>query len=148
MAAPSNREVIERFYPALNARRFDEITELLSPDIVQEWPQSGERISGIKNVRALMENYPQPTKVDPHRVSGAEDKWVVTPSWTPLRITGTGDTYTIETRIAYPNGEVWSGVSIVHFKNGKVSNMTEYFAAPFPAPEWRSQWVEKMEPQA
>ena len=147
MAASSNRDVIDRFFPALNARRFDEISELLNPDVVQEWPQSGERISGIKNVRGVMENYPKPPKIDPHRVSGAEDKWVVTPSWTPLRITGSGDTYTIETRIAYPNGEVWSGVSIVHFKNGKVSKMTEYFAAPFPAPEWRSQWVEKMQSQ-
>ena len=36
--------------------------------------------------------------------------------------------------------------SILEFRNDKVSRQTEYFAAPFPAAEWRSQWVEKIEP--
>lgn len=145
MATPDNREVIDRFYKALNARRFDDITELTDPDVVQEWPQSGERIRGLKNFRAVLENYPDLPSVEPQRVGGAEDKWVLTPAWTPLRITGSGDVYTIESRIAYPNGEVWSGVSIIQFRNGKASKLTEYFAAPFPAAEWRSSWVEKIE---
>jgi ketosteroid isomerase-like protein len=146
MATPNNREAIDRFFNALNARRFDEIAELTNPDVVQEWPQSGERMKGLQNVRAVLENYPDLPRVDLQRVAGAEDKWVLTPSWTPLRITGTGDAYTVESRIAYPNGEVRSGVSILQFRNGKVSGITEYFAAPFPAAEWRSQWVEKFEP--
>jgi ketosteroid isomerase-like protein len=146
MTAPNNREAIDRFFNALNARRFDEIAELANPDVVQEWPQSGERMNGLKNVRAVLENYPDLPRVDLQRVAGAEDNWVLTPSWTPLRITGTGDEYTVETRIAYPSGEVWSGVSILKFRNGKVSRITEYFAEPFPAAEWRSQWVEKVEP--
>jgi hypothetical protein len=103
-------------------------------------------MKGLQNVRAVLENYPDLPRVDLQRVAGAEDKWVLTPSWTPLRITGTGDAYTVESRIAYPNGEVRSGVSILQFRNGKVSGITEYFAAPFPAAEWRSQWVEKFEP--
>lgn len=146
MATPNNREAIDRFFNALNARRFDEIAELANPDVVQEWPQSGERMTGLKNVRAVLENYPELPRVDLQRVAGTEDNWVLTPSWTPLRITGTGDEYTVETRIAYPSGEVWSGVSILKFRNGKVSRITEYFAEPFPAAEWRSQWVEKVEP--
>jgi hypothetical protein len=114
---------------------------------VQEWPQSRERMNGLKNVRAVLENYPDVPRVDPQRVAGSEDKWVLTPSWTPLRITGAGDALTVESRIAYPNGEVWSGVSILQFRNGKVSEITEYFAAPFPAAEWRSEWVEKIDSQ-
>lgn len=145
MATSDNRELIDRFFDALNARRFEDIAELTHPDVVQEWPQSGERIRGLKNFRAVLENYPELPNVGLRRVVGAEDKWVLTPTWTPLRITGTGDTYTVESRIAYPNGEVWSGVSVLEFRDGKMSNATEYFAAPFPAAEWRSQWVEKME---
>ena len=145
MARPENRELINRFYDALNSRRFDQISELVDPDVVQEWPQSGERIKGLKNFRAVMENYPDLPSVEPRSVSGTEDKWVLTPSWTPLRITGSGDVYTVESRITYPNGEVWSGVSVVEFRNGKASKMTEYFAAPFPAAEWRSSWVEQIE---
>jgi ketosteroid isomerase-like protein len=140
-----NRERIDIFFSALNAGRFDDIAELMDPDVVQEWPQSGERIRGVKNFRAVMENYPGLPDVEPRRVVGAEDKWVLTPSWTPLRITGTGDVYTVETRIAYPNGEVWRGVTILQFRNGKASRLTEYFAAPFPPADWRSQWVEKID---
>jgi hypothetical protein len=104
-------------------------------------------MKGVKNVRAVLENYPDLPHVDLQRVVGGEDKWVLTPSWTPLRITGTGDEFTVESRIAYPNGEAWSAISILQFREGKVSRITEYFAAPFPAAEWRSQWVEKMEPR-
>ena len=147
MASSDNREVIAKFYLALNARRVDDLGDLVNPDVIQEWPQSGERIRGLKNMRAVIENFPDPPRVDVHRVLGDEDKWVLTPTWTPLRTTGTGDTYTVECRIAYPNGEVWSNVTILKFRNGKVSHMTEYFAAPFPPAEWRTQWVEKMEPR-
>src|SRR5947209_5487692 len=133
MTTPENREVIKRFYAALNARRWDDIAELVESDVVQEWPQSVERISGLKNFRGVLENYPELPSVEPRRVAGADGKWVLTPSWTPLRITGTGDVYTVESRINYPSGEVWSGVSVVEFRNGKASKLTEYFAAPFPA---------------
>ena len=85
MATPDNREVIKRFYAALNARRWGDIAELVDSDVVQEWPQSGERISGLKNFRAVLENYPELPSVEPRRVAGADDKWVLTPSWTPLK---------------------------------------------------------------
>jgi hypothetical protein len=114
--------------------------------MVLEWPQSGERIRGINNVLAVLENYPGLPRVDVRRVAGDEDKWVLTPIWTPLRIIGTGDVYTVESRIAYPNGELWSAVTILQLQDGKVSKVTEYFAPPFPPAEWRSQWVEKIEP--
>ena len=36
-------------------------------------------------------------------------------------------------------------VSIMEFgDDGKVSRETQYFCDPFPASEWRSQWVEQM----
>jgi len=38
---------------------------------------------------------------------------------------------------------VWQTVSIMEFQNGKVIHETQYFAEPFEAPAWRSQWVEK-----
>ncbi len=144
MGTSNKRELIERFLKALSERRFDDAVAFLTEDIVQDWPQSGERIKGIKNVLAVMTNYPEMPRVGIKRVVGAEDQWVLTPTWTPLRITGTGDTYTVESRINYPNGEVWSGVSIVEFRDDKISRETQYFAAPFPAAEWRSQWVEKI----
>ena len=33
-------------------------------------------------------------------------------------------------------------VSIMEFRDEKVSHETQYFAEPFNAPAWRAQWVE------
>jgi hypothetical protein len=33
-------------------------------------------------------------------------------------------------------------VSMMEFRDGKVSHETQYFADPFDAPAWRAQWVE------
>ena len=144
MAEGSNRETVDKFFTLLNARRWDEIAELIEPNFVMEYPQSGERIRGMENARSIGENFPGLPTGDVKRVVGAEDKWVLTPMFSPLRITGTGDTYTVESKTTYPNGEVFHTVDIVEFRNGKISRWTGYFAAPFPPPEWRSRWVEKM----
>jgi hypothetical protein len=59
---------------------------------------------------------------------------VLTPSWTPLRITGTADRYVVEGRLVYPNAEEWNFVDVFELRNNRVIEVTEYFAAPFPAP--------------
>jgi hypothetical protein len=150
--APVFREMLDRWFAALNSGHIEEVEEMLaafaSPDIVQDWPQSGERFRGRMNILESIRNYPGFPKVDPQRVTGAEDKWVLSPHFTPLRITGTGDQYTVESKVSYPNGEEWHAVGIFHFHDGKISRVTEYFAAPFPAAEWRTQWVEKINPKS
>jgi ketosteroid isomerase-like protein len=142
-------EAIDRFFRAFNAKRFHELAAILADvtdaEVIQEWPQSGERIRGRENILALLENYPGLPDASVQAVRGAEDKWVLTPSWTPLRITGTGDHYTVEGRVAYPNGEVWNFVDVMEFRDGKLIKLTEYFAPPSPAAEWRARWVEKIE---
>ena len=147
MAARSNREVLDKFYECVRKQSYENLEEIAQPDLVQEWPQSGERFRGLANVRAVLENYPEFPKQEVRRVVGAPDRWVTTPSFTPLRISGTGDNYTIEANVTYPNGDVWSSIHIVEFRDGKMSRMTDYFAAPFPAAEWRAKWAEKMEDQ-
>jgi len=143
------RDRLERWYKALNARNFHDLAALMAEiadkDIVLDYPQSGERIRGRENNLAILENYPDLPDATVKRVHGAEDKWVVTPSWTPLRITGSGDHYAVEGRLVYPNGEVWNFVDIFGLRNDKVVTVTEYFAAPFPPAEWRAKWVEKIE---
>jgi ketosteroid isomerase-like protein len=143
------REAIDRWFTAFNARQFDDLAAILADvadaEVIQEWPQSGERIRGRDNILAILENFPGLPDASVHAVRGTEDKWVLTPSWTPLRITGSGDHYTVEGRVAYPSGEVWNFVDVFEFRSGKVVKLTEYFAPPFPAAEWRATWVEKME---
>jgi hypothetical protein len=35
-------------------------------------------------------------------------------------------------------------VSIMEFRDGKVMHETQYFADPFEAADWRSQWVQRI----
>lgn len=145
----SNRETIDRWFRAFKAKQFPELaaglTGIADVDMIQEWPQSGERIRGLANILAVLEKYPGLPDAAVRSVRGAEDSWVLTASWTPLRITGTGDHYTVEARLTYPNGDQWHMVDMFEFRNGKVIKLTEYFAQPFPAADWRADWVEKME---
>ncbi len=139
----SNREILEVFFQALNRRDWDGVEGLVDDDYVWEMPQSGERVRGIANNRELNENYPGLPDVQTRRITGSEDKWVTTPSWTVLKITGTGDDYTTESVATYPDGSVWHSVDIFRFRGGKILHQTAYFAATLEAPEWRARWVER-----
>jgi hypothetical protein len=50
----------------------------------------------------------------------------------------------VELVIRY-DGMPVNAIGIFEFGNGKVVRETHYFAEPFPPPEWRAQWVERME---
>lgn len=140
----SNSQLVERYAEALPTD-FDALARLRHADFVEEWPQSGERIRGHESYRAIHESYPggQPTGSG-RKIHGSEDKWVLTPSYTPLRIAGSGDTYFIEARISYPDGGSAHLVAIVELRDRKVARQTTYFAMPFEAPAWRASLVERM----
>ena len=127
---------------------------LVHPDYVEEWPQSGERIRGFENKRAILENYPSglpESGLGTRRIVGSDDRDIYAPSlaapvafFAVLRVVGSGDTYTFEGTARYQTGEPMHVVAIIEIRDGKVWRQTTYFAAPFEAPEWRSQWVERM----
>ena len=66
MAPKSNRQVVEQYVQALIARDLDLQAEVCAPDVIVDYPQSGERIRGWANVRGAHENYPGglPQEVD------------------------------------------------------------------------------------
>ena len=43
------------------------------------------------------------------------------------------------------SGEVVDMVMILELKDGKIWRDRCYYAEPFEAPEWRAQWVERVE---
>lgn len=107
--------------------------DMASDDIVQEWPQSGERIRGKDNITKLNEGYSANTGTQPKA--------------TLRRILKPGDAWVIESTIDYGDGTPVSSVSIIELgADGKIVKQTDYFANPFEAPAWRSQYVERMEP--
>ena len=53
------------------------------------------------------------------------------------------DLWITEYTIIYQGRPAYT-VSIVEFRNSKVMHETHYFADPFEAPAWRSQWVQRI----
>jgi ketosteroid isomerase-like protein len=100
-------------------------------DFVAEMPQSRERIRGRDDMRALQRAFP------PDRA----------PTFRVRRITGGGDVWTVEAVGDY-GGEIYLVVVIVEFRDGKILRETRYYPQPFEAPEWRAQWVERMDDAA
>jgi hypothetical protein len=113
---------------ALNAA----LGQMAAENIVQEWPQSGERIRGRENVIAVNAHYEEATGSSP--------------SLSLRRITRPGQAWIVEGTIDYGDGTPVSVVSILETDDdGKLTRETDYFANPFDAPEWRRQWVESAE---
>lgn len=98
-------------------------------DFALEWPQSGERLTKDGSAR-LAASYAE--------MSGTS------PRFTYKRMIGGGDAFVVEGTIDYGDGVPVSYVGIGELRDGKVAKMTEYFANPFPAPDWRAPFVEKM----
>jgi SnoaL-like domain len=118
---------LRELYSTLSAQREYEVRH---EDYVMEMPQSGERIRGRENMWTFQEAFPEhsaPPTIRVRRLLVRDGLWV-----------GEG-------LIDYGGGMVLNSVAVVELKDGKIWRDTRYFAEPFEAPEWRSQWVERME---
>ena len=144
MGDGDNRRVVEHYMGAFPSD-FDTLERLRDPGYVEDWPQSGERIRGHENYRKVHEAYPGglPT-AETRRIVGAEDRVVMSPSFTIVRISGAGDVYTVEGTLSYPEGITTHLVAILELHDGRVVRATHYFADPFDPPEWRADWVERI----
>ena len=124
-----------KFEEVLKAGDFGGLAQLVqeygTDDFVEEWPQSGERLSKAASMQ-MAESYPE--------MSGTN------PSFTYKRMLGGGDLFVVEGTVDYGDGVPVSYVGIGELRDGKVARMTEYFANPFEAPAWRAAFVERMEP--
>ena len=102
----------------------DRSHEIYRDDVVVEFPQSGERISGKQNIYELRKHYP------------------ATLGFKILRTRGEGDLWVTEYIITY-DGRPVNVVCIMEFRDNKIAHETLYFGDPFEPPEWRSKWVER-----
>lgn len=146
MSEKSNREIVERYVRAIAEQDLDTQDQLRHPDYVSEWPQSGERVRGVANARSIAANYPGGLgQVRKAKIHGSEDQWVATPVGTVLRITGSGDVYMGLFTVVYPGDDrPWHCAAVAELRDGKIVKDTVIFGAPFDAPAWRAQWVERM----
>jgi hypothetical protein len=92
---------------------------------VLEYPQSGERIRGRRNIQSSRTAQPSQKRFTVRRIIGAGDLWVS------------------EFILTY-DGQPSFSVSIMEFLDGKVARETQYFGDPFEPGPSRAQWVERM----
>ena len=115
--------ILDRYWEATVALDLERIHEIYHDDVVVEFPQSGERILGKKNIYELGAHYPAKL------------------SFKILRTRGEGNLWITELIITYDGRPVYV-VTVMEFKEDKIAHETHYYADPFEPPEWRSQWIE------
>ena len=144
MSEPSNDEVVHRYFAAHAAHDYDAVGRMRDADWTVDWPQSRERVRGHEADMAIMRNWPGglPT-AGTVRVSGSEDRWVITAAFTVQRVAGSGDVWWADGTASYPDGSNWFFVALLQLRKGKLLHETWYFAEPREAPAWRAPWVER-----
>jgi len=117
-------DALQRHWEASDASDFEAEHEIYREDAVLEYPQSGERIRGRRNIQESRRAQPN------------------TKRFTVRRIVGSGNLWVTEFILSYDGAPSYT-VSIMEFRDGQVASETQYFADPFdPAPS-RAQIVER-----
>jgi hypothetical protein len=142
----TGREFSEAWAAMLSAADYDRLSELLHPDCVHEYPQSGERMVGLANIRAVFENYPGGLGDQDRellRVAGDSEQWAMAPNFTLVRSSGGAGSYASAIKAQYPDGSEWYVISMFELIDGRQKRATLFFAQTFDAPDWRRPFAEQ-----
>jgi hypothetical protein len=118
---------LQRHWDASDANDFEAEHDIYRDDAVLDYPQSGERIRGRRNIQ-------QSRCVQPNKKR-----------FTLRRIIGGGDLWVSEFVLTY-DGIPSYVVSIMEFSDGRVAHETQYFSDPFDAAPSRAHLVERIDP--
>jgi hypothetical protein len=119
------RAALDRHWAASDADDFETEHLIYHEDAVLDYPQSGERTRGRRNIQAQRSSQPNKKRFNVRRILGGGDLWVT------------------EYVLTY-DGKPSYTVSIMEFRGEKVARETQYFADPFAAPAFRAKWVERI----
>lgn len=120
--------VVTNLWKAIAARDWTRMGELLDPDVVVEWPATGERFVGRANVVAVNAEYPEGWSI---RV---------------LRVLGNGDDVVSEVEVPHEGVGVFRAASFWTVRNGLITSGREYWigVGADEAPAWRAGYAERM----
>jgi hypothetical protein len=119
------RAALHRHWAASDASDFDAEHAIYADDAILDYPQSGERIRGARNIQASRMAQPSRKRFAERRVLGGGDLWIS------------------EVVLTYDEQPMFV-VSVMEFDDGKVVRETQYFGGPFAPGPSRAQWVERM----
>jgi len=120
------RAALDQHWAASDANDLETEHLIYHEDAVLDYPQSGERTRGRRNIQNQRASQPSKKRFAVRRIIGSGNLWV------------TEFILTYDAKPSYT-------VSIMEFRGEKVAQETQYFADPFPAPAFRAQWVERMD---
>ena len=120
------RAALDQHWAASDANDFETEHRIYHEDAVLEYPQSGERIRGRRNIQITRSIQPNKKRFTVRRTIGSGDLWIT------------------EFILSYDDKPSYT-VSIMEFRGDKVARETQYFSDPVVAPPWRAQWVERMD---
>src|SRR3954454_25351659 len=121
------RQALLRHWDASDASDFETEHEIYREDAVLDYPQSGERIRGRRNIQESRSVQPNKKRFTVRRIIGGGDLWVS------------------EFVLTY-DGMPSYVVSIMEFSDGRVAHETQYFGDPFDAAPSRAHLVERVDP--
>jgi hypothetical protein len=119
------RASLQRHWAASDASDFEIEHDIYCEDAVLDYPQSGERIRGRRNIQ-------QSRTVQPNKKR-----------FTVRRMIGSGELWVTEFVLTYDDVPSYV-VSIMEFREGKVAHETQYFADRFDPGPSRAHLVERM----
>ena len=117
------RAALERHWAASDANDFDAEHDIYCDDAVLDYPQSGERIRGRRNIQESRTVQPSKKRFSERRINGNGDLWIT------------------EFVLTYDDTPSYS-VSIMEFRDGNVVRETQYFCDPFQPGPSRAHLVE------
>src|SRR5215472_13088778 len=109
------RAALDQHWAASDASDFETEHLIYHEDAVLEYPQSGERTRGRRNIQGQRASQPSKKRFAIRRIVGGGDLWVT------------------EFILTYDDKPSYT-VSIMEFRDDRVARETQYFADPFEAP--------------
>jgi ketosteroid isomerase-like protein len=125
MGEAENRQTVKLVFQALTKGQVELFHAQFHEDSVIEFPQSGERIVGAENRRAVYRTFPGRPIV--------------------RRIATGGDLAVVEATVDYGDGVDWCAVFIYELRDGKIAEARAYWAQPLGAAGSRTDWVQPID---
>ena len=120
------RAALSRHWEASDAGDFGAEHEIYADRAVLEYPQSGERLLGVRDIQASRMAQPNRKRFSVRRVLGGGGLWIS------------------ELFLTYDGQPVYV-VSIMEFKGDEVIRETQYFGEPFEPGPSRAQWAQRLD---
>ena len=120
----ANGDIVRQLYDLIDSGQIDRRAELMTPQTIQRWPQSGEVMRGLDRLLEATRRRPSKPRV---RVA---------------HLVEAGDEVSVEWSADYGDGKVWRNASFFKLQDGRIIEETDYFGEPFEGPAWRADLVD------